>query len=49
MDAELLYEEAEDLFDSWWESQQASSSWSEEAKQNAWKALTEEFMPAAGH
>ena len=46
MDADLLYEEAEDLFDSWWTSQQGSNGWSEEAKKQAWQALTEEFMPA---
>jgi hypothetical protein len=43
----LLYEEAEDLFDSWWESQQANTGWSEDAKKRAWQALTEEFMPAS--
>ena len=36
MDADLLYEEAEDLFDSWWESQQANTGWSEDAKKRAW-------------
>ena len=46
MDADLLYEEAEDLFDAWWESQQANTGWSEDAKKRAWQALTEEFMPA---
>ena len=45
MDADLLYEEAGDLFDSWWESQQANG-WSEDAQKRAWQALTEKFMPS---
>jgi L-rhamnose mutarotase len=43
IDSELLYEEAEDLFDCWWNSQQASASLTEERKQQAWQALTAEF------
>ena len=43
IDSKLLYEEAEDLFDSWWNTQPASSTLTEERKQLAWQALTEEF------
>ena len=43
IDVELLYDEAEDLFDSWWESQPPSTALTEESKQRAWQALTSEF------
>ena len=43
LDPELLYEEAEELFDSWWESQPSSTMLNEENKKRYWQALTEEF------
>ena len=45
LDKDHLYEEAHDLFDAWWESNQTSNGWSEEAKKKAWQAMKEEFMP----
>ena len=44
IDAELLYEEAQDLFDSWWASNQTSHNWNEQTKQRAWQALSDEFL-----
>ena len=43
LDPELLYEEAEELFDSWWESQPSTTMLNEENKKRFWQALTEEF------
>ena len=42
LDPELLYEEAEELFDSWWESQPSTTMLNEENK-NAFGKSTEEF------
>ncbi len=44
-DEDHLYDEAHDLFDAWWESNQTSICLNEEAKKRAWQAMTEEFMP----
>ena len=43
IDSELLYEEAEDLFDSWWNSNNHSGVLNENEKQRVWQALTDEF------
>ena len=43
MDADLLYEEAEDLFDSWWESENNLGVLTIEKKEAFWEALTREF------
>ena len=43
IDAELLYEEAQDLFDSWWTSNNHSGVLNEDEKQRVWLALTDEF------
>ena len=43
IDSELLYEEAEDLFDSWWTSNNHSGMLNEDEKQRVWQVLTNEF------
>ncbi|WP_028952203.1 hypothetical protein [Synechococcus sp. CC9616] len=43
IDSELLYEEAEDLFDSWWNSNNHSGILNEDEKQRVWQVLTNEF------
>jgi hypothetical protein len=43
LDPELLYEEAEELFDSWWESNASGGLWNEEVKRRIWSSLWSEF------
>ncbi len=45
LDEDHLYDEAHDLFDAWWESNQTSICLNDEAKKRAWQAMAEEFMP----
>ena len=43
MDTDLLYEEAHDLFETWWQSNNHQGVLNEEAKQRLWQSLTQEF------
>ena len=43
LDPELLQEEAQDLFESWWAADASSGQWNEEVKQRLWKSLWQEF------
>lgn len=47
LDSELLYEDAQDLFDSRWASNRTSNEWNEQTKQRVWQSLTEEFLPGS--
>ena len=47
LDPELLADEAEDLFEAWWASNQTDGNWNEEIKSRTWEALWNEFGPAA--
>ncbi|MAR05532.1 MAG: hypothetical protein CL862_00275 [Cyanobium sp. NAT70] len=43
LDPDFLYEEAQDLFDSWWESENNLGVLTIEKKEAFWEALTREF------
>ena len=48
LDSDLLYEEAHDLFESWWSSSQGDGHWNEDVKERMWSSLWQEFgTPAA--
>ena len=42
LDPELLQEEAQDLFESWWAADASSGQWNEE-EQRLWTSLWQEF------
>ena len=43
LDPDLLQEEAQDLFESWWAADASSGQWNEEVKQRLWTTLWQEF------
>ena len=43
LDPDLLQEEAQDLFESWWAADASSGQWNEEVKQRLWTSLWQEF------
>ena len=45
LDPELLYEEAEELFESWWASNASDGHWNEDVKRRIWTSIWSEFGP----
>ena len=43
LDPDLLHEEAHDLFESWWSSNNSQGEWNEAVKQRTWNSLWKEF------
>lgn len=43
LDPELLYEEAEELFESWWASNASDGHWNDEVKRRIWASIWNEF------
>ena len=42
-DPDLLHEEAHDLFESWWSSNNSLGEWNEAVKERTWNSLWNEF------
>ena len=43
LDSELMREEAHDLFESWWSSNNSQGEWNEAVKERTWTSLWNEF------
>ena len=43
LDPELMREEAHDLFESWWSSNNSLGEWNEAVKERTWNSLWNEF------
>ena len=43
LDPDLLHEEAHDLFESWWSSNNRQGEWNEAVKERTWNSLWNEF------
>ena len=43
LDPELLHEEAEELFESWWASNASDGHWNDEVKRRIWASIWNEF------
>lgn len=43
IDPDSLYEEAQDLFETWWESNQSAGCWNDDVKRRTWDSLWQEF------
>ena len=43
LDPELMREEAHDLFESWWSSNNSQGEWNEAVKERTWTSLWNEF------
>ena len=43
LDPELMREEAHDLFESWWSSNNSKGEWNEAVKERTWTSLWNEF------
>ena len=43
LDPELLYEEAEELFECWWASNASDGHWNDEVKRRIWASIWNEF------
>ena len=43
LDPDLLHEEAQDLFESWWSSTHSQGQWNAEVKQRTWDSIWREF------
>ena len=43
LDPDLLREEAHDLFESWWSSNNSQGEWNEAVKERTWTSLWNEF------
>lgn len=43
LDADSLFEEAQDLFESWWCNTHSSGEWNDEIKRQTWSSIWKEF------
>ena len=43
LDTDSLFEEAQDLFDSWWSTTHSTGEWNEEIKRQTWNSIWKEF------
>ena len=43
LDPDLLHEEAQDLFESWWSSTHSLGQWNAKVKQRTWDSIWREF------